>query len=116
MPAEFELHSQIPAVLTDIPGFSPQGIKESLAGQFGLYPLRKSGQSVNLYEFNHSFIKQSVIMGILNQIAQYLFLKKKDPERPDTQWVKYMHGINRISLLLFLVGLIIIIIKLFFRR
>ena len=53
-------------------------------------------------------------MGILNQIAQYLFLKKKDPERPDTKWVKYMHGINRISLLLFLLGLIIIVIKLFF--
>ena len=54
-------------------------------------------------------------MGILNQIGEYLFLKKKDPNRPATQWVKYMHGINRISILLFILGLIIILIKLFLR-
>ena len=50
-------------------------------------------------------------MGILNQIAEYLYLKKKDPNAPRTQWMKYMHGINRLSLLLFLVALIIIAIK-----
>jgi hypothetical protein len=54
-------------------------------------------------------------MGILNQIGEYLFLKKKDPNRPTTQWVKYMHGINRISILLFILGLIIIVVKLIFR-
>ena len=52
-------------------------------------------------------------MGILNQIGEYLFLKKKDPNRPNTQWVKYMHGINRISIILFILGLIILGIKLF---
>lgn len=51
-------------------------------------------------------------MGIWNQVAQYLYLKKKDPNTPDSQWVKYMHGINRISILLFLVGLVILAIKL----
>lgn len=51
-------------------------------------------------------------MGILNQVAQYLYLKKKDPNTPKSQWVKYMHGINRISILLFLAGLIILAIKL----
>lgn len=55
-------------------------------------------------------------MGILDQIAQYLYLKKKDPNAPNTKWVKYMHGINRISILLFLAGLIILAIKLFVRR
>ncbi|HRI24029.1 MAG TPA: hypothetical protein PLZ45_05110 [Ferruginibacter sp.] len=55
-------------------------------------------------------------MGILNQIAEYLYLKKKDPNAPRTQWMKYMHGINRISILLFLAGLIILAIKLFVRR
>jgi hypothetical protein len=54
-------------------------------------------------------------MGILNQIAQYLYLKKKDPQTPQTQWTKYMHGINRISILLFLVGLLIIAVKLCLR-
>jgi len=51
-------------------------------------------------------------MGVLNQIAEYLYLKKKDPNAPDSQWVKYMHGINRISLFMFLIGLIILTVKL----
>lgn len=55
-------------------------------------------------------------MSILNQIAEYLYLKKKNPKRPNTQWVKYMHGINRLSILLFLFAIIVIIIKLFFRK
>ena len=51
-------------------------------------------------------------MGILSQIAEYLFLKKRDPNEPRTQWMKYMHGINRISILLFLLAMIILAIKL----
>lgn len=51
-------------------------------------------------------------MGVLNQIGEYLYLKKKDPNAPDSQWVKYMHGINRISLFMFLIGLIILAVKL----
>ncbi|HSN60236.1 MAG TPA: DUF6728 family protein [Ferruginibacter sp.] len=54
-------------------------------------------------------------MGILRQIAEYLYLKKKDPNSPDTQWVKYMHGINRLSIILFLLAMIIIVVKLFLR-
>jgi hypothetical protein len=50
-------------------------------------------------------------MSVWNQLAEYLYLKKKDPNREDTQWVKYMHGINRISILLFIVGLIILAFK-----
>ena len=51
-------------------------------------------------------------MSVLNQIAQYLYLKKKDPNAPNSQWVKYMHGINRLSILLFLLAMIILAIKL----
>ena len=51
-------------------------------------------------------------MGVLNQVAQYLYLKKKDPNAPNTQFVKYMHGINRISILLFLAGMFILAVKL----
>lgn len=51
-------------------------------------------------------------MGVWNQVAQYLYLKKKDPNTPNSQFVKYMHGINRISILLFLAGMIILLIKL----
>ncbi len=51
-------------------------------------------------------------MGILRQVAEYLYIKKKDPNAPRTQWVKYMHGINRISIFLFLLAMIILIVKL----
>lgn len=50
-------------------------------------------------------------MGVLKQIAEYLYLQKKDPNAPDTQWVKYMHGINRLSIILFLVAMVILAIK-----
>ena len=51
-------------------------------------------------------------MGVLKQIAEYLYIKKPDPNRPKTQWIRYMHGINRISLLLFILALIILAFKL----
>jgi hypothetical protein len=51
--------------------------------------------------------------GVFNQLAEYLFIKKKDPNTVNTQWMRYMHGINRISILLFLLALIIILLKLF---
>lgn len=51
-------------------------------------------------------------MGVLKQLAEYLYLRKKDPDRPQTKWVGYMHGINRISLMIFILCLIILAIKL----
>lgn len=50
-------------------------------------------------------------MGMLRQIAEYLYIKKRDPNAPHTQWLKYMHGINRISILLFLFAIIVLIIR-----
>jgi hypothetical protein len=55
-------------------------------------------------------------MGVLRQMAEYLYLKKKDPNAPNSQWVRYMHGINRISLLLFLFALVVLAVKLFTRK
>ena len=51
-------------------------------------------------------------MGILKQVAEYLYLKKKDPNATSTQWMKYMHGINKLSILLFLFAMIVLAIKL----
>jgi hypothetical protein len=53
-----------------------------------------------------------ISMGVRKQLAEYLYLRKPDPDRPKTQFVKYMHGINRLSLLLFLLALIILVIRL----
>lgn len=55
-------------------------------------------------------------MGIFSQIAEYLYLKKKDPNAPRTQWMKYMHGINRLSILLFLLAMIILAVKLLWKK
>jgi hypothetical protein len=56
-------------------------------------------------------------MGVLRQIAEYLYIKKKDPNAPNTQWMRYMHGINRLSIILFLVALIVMALRLtIFRR
>jgi len=51
-------------------------------------------------------------MGVWDQVAQYLYLKKKDTNAPKNFSVKFMHGINRISIFLFLIGLIILAFKL----
>lgn len=51
-------------------------------------------------------------MGVWKQIGEYLYLRKKDPSRPTSKWIGYMHGINRISLLIFLLCLVILAIKL----
>ena len=53
-----------------------------------------------------------ITMGVWNQIAEYLYLKKKDPKRPKSKWIGYMHGINRLSLLIFILCLIILAFKL----
>ena len=58
--------------------------------------------------------KQHVLMGVWRQIAEYLYIKKRDPEAPHTQWMRYMHGINRISIFIFLLGLIFMIVRILF--
>ncbi|MEO5591055.1 MAG: DUF6728 family protein [Chitinophagaceae bacterium] len=56
-------------------------------------------------------------MGIGQKIAEYLYLKKRDPNAPRGSGIRFMNGVNRISLFMFLIALIVIIIKtLFFKR
>ena len=52
-------------------------------------------------------------MGILKQIAEYLYIKKKDPNENSSQWVKYMHGINRFTLIVFILGILYLLFKMF---
>ncbi len=54
-------------------------------------------------------------MSVLKQVAEYLYIKKKDPNEKPTQWMKYMHGINRLSIFLFIIAMIILAIKLIFK-
>ncbi|MDI9366072.1 MAG: hypothetical protein QM541_14030 [Flavobacterium sp.] len=52
------------------------------------------------------------MMGILKQLAEYLYIKKPDPNSEPTQWMKYMHGMNRISVFMFLIVMMVILVKL----
>ena len=51
-------------------------------------------------------------MGIWRQLAEYLYLKKRDPNEERTQWMKYMHGMNRISLIIFVIAMLVILYRL----
>lgn len=55
-------------------------------------------------------------MGVLKQLAEYLYIRKRDPNDPPTQWMKYMHGINRISIMLFLFALIVMAVRFFLKK
>ncbi|HWB90264.1 MAG TPA: DUF6728 family protein [Puia sp.] len=55
-------------------------------------------------------------MGIWRQIEEYFYIKKRDPGAPRTQWMRYMHGINRISIFMFLVAIIIMIVRAIFKH
>lgn len=46
------------------------------------------------------------------QILEYLYIKKRDPNKERNQYIKYMHGMNRISIFIFLFALLIILFKL----
>lgn len=46
------------------------------------------------------------------QILRYLYIAKKDPNAPMNTNIKFMHGMNRISIFMFLIAVIIIIVRL----
>jgi len=50
-------------------------------------------------------------MKFLRQIGEYLFLVKRDPNQERTGMMKAMHGMNRLSLLMFLVSLLVMLFK-----
>ncbi len=58
----------------------------------------------------------TTIMGFWRQIGEYLFIKKRDPNQPRSTNLKFMHGMNRISLIMFIVALIAIIIRFAIKR
>jgi len=46
------------------------------------------------------------------QILTYFYIRKRDPNDPRNTNITLMHGMNRISLFVFLIGIIIMIIRL----
>lgn len=46
----------------------------------------------------------------VNEVFGYFF-RRKDPSRPSNVNIKIMHGINKISIIIFLLGILFIILK-----
>jgi hypothetical protein len=55
-------------------------------------------------------------MGIGRQLAEYFYIRKRDPKAPHTKWMSYMHGINRITIFMFLAGLIFIFVRFLIKK
>ena len=51
------------------------------------------------------------MQAVLQKFLMYLGFRKPDPEAPSSFNLKLMHGINKISILVFFVAIIIFIIK-----
>jgi hypothetical protein len=49
--------------------------------------------------------------GIKEQVMEYLYLKKKDKAAPSNTNIKLMHGMNRISIIVFLIALVIMVVR-----
>jgi hypothetical protein len=52
-------------------------------------------------------------MTFRKQILTYLFLRKRDPNEPHNTNIRLMHGMNRISILVFLFALVVMLFRLF---
>lgn len=50
------------------------------------------------------------------QFLRYLYIGKKDPNAPKGRYVSMMHGMNRISIIVFIIAIIIMCIRLFTKR
>ncbi len=51
-------------------------------------------------------------MEVFNKILGYLLFRKKAKDAPSSINLSLMHGINRISIFMFLIGMILLAIKL----
>lgn len=58
------------------------------------------------------FLHNNNLYIMWKQILRYLYLEKKDPNAPINTNIKFMHGMNRISIFMFILALIIIIVRL----
>ena len=61
----------------------------------------------NLHNLKH------ISMEIWDQIAEYLYLKKKDKNKKPDHSIRMMHGMNKISLIIFLSAMGILLFRLF---
>ncbi len=66
--------------------------------------------NTRLYKQKSYFYKKKP-MKFLRQIGEYLFIVKRDPKQERTGMMKAMHGMNRLSLLMFILALFVMLFK-----
>lgn len=49
------------------------------------------------------------------QILTYLYIRKRDPNEPRNVNIRMMHGMNRISIIMFFIAVIVMIVRLLTR-
>lgn len=49
------------------------------------------------------------------QILTYLYIRKRDPNEPHNINIRMMHGMNRISLIMFFIAIVVMIYRLLTR-
>ena len=49
------------------------------------------------------------------QILTYLYIRKRDPNEPRNINIRMMHGMNRISIIMFFIAIIVMIVRLLTR-
>ena len=55
-------------------------------------------------------------MGILKQLAKYLYIGKKDKNEPKPGlYLKMMHGMNRLSIIIFLLAMLLLLYRWIFK-
>lgn len=47
-----------------------------------------------------------------HQILTYFYIRKRNPDEPRNTSIKFMHGMNRISLFMFLIAVVIMLVRL----
>lgn len=67
------------------------------------------------YEESEGFSDIWGMKSIWNQVLQYLFIRKRDKSEQLNTNTKLMHGMNRISILLFLIAILVMLYRLIFR-
>lgn len=50
------------------------------------------------------------------QVLQYLYIKRRSDDAPHNTNLKFMHGMNRISIFMFLFAVVVIIYRLVIKR
>ena len=50
---------------------------------------------------------------IWQQLLTYLYIRKRDPNDPKNINISLMHGMNRISLFMFLIAIIVMLFRIF---